>query len=60
MKIIIKCEGEEKIMEIVFSNDNLSNLNYVTMFVNDEEYDVALSELCSVAEAFKRYQEEYE
>ena len=59
MKIIIKSETDDKTVKIEFSNDELDNLNFISMYVDEKEYLVSLLELELIVEAFKRHKEHF-
>ena len=52
MEIIIQADGEETREKITFSNEQLSNLNFIDMVVGGKEYTVSVQDLSLVAKAF--------
>lgn len=55
MKIIIKTEDEIGTKDLIIDND-LNNLNYISMYVNKVEYLVPLDDLLAALKAFKDLQ----
>ena len=54
MKIIIKAEGEKDKVDIVFSNEELNNPNFIDLIIEGEEYTILAEDLEIVARAFMR------
>ena len=54
MEIIIQVEGEETREKITFSNEQLSNLNFIDMVVGGKEYTVSIQDLLLVAKVFSQ------
>ena len=58
MKITIRAEGNDKDTELVFSNDQLNNYNFVDILTDDNCYTVSLTDLDGIVEAFKVQRED--
>lgn len=52
MEIKIKADTSTKETEIIFSNENLDNYNFVDLITDNEEYTLSLDDLMSVVKAF--------
>ena len=54
MEITFKVEGNKQDTDMTISNDDLNNLNYVSLCIEDKEYLVPVDDLHSAVEVFNK------
>ena len=60
MKITIKCDTDDKNLEMVFDDSGLDNHNFVEFTIQDTTYCVLIEDLFRVAEVFEKIRKEKE
>jgi len=60
MKIIIKIEGEKDKVDMILSNEEIDNPNFIELCIEGEEYTVTLNDLKSAVVALQNNIKEYD
>jgi hypothetical protein len=54
MQIKTKAESEQGKVEIIFTNDEMNNDNYIDIVIGDEEYTISIDDLYHISTLFMK------
>lgn len=61
MEVKIKVDGEEKEENLLFTNDELDNFNFISLITPDsKEYILSVNDLQAISKIARFYQKRYE